>query len=73
VTLVVSSSRFMGPGRRRPYLDAAWATSDENLFKHYWELCVLFALQGGLRSGEIWVQGSRRHANPASYVIDPET
>lgn len=57
------------PARWQPYLDAARAAGDEYRFKHYWELCVLFALQGGLRSGEIWVQGSRRYANPASYLI----
>lgn len=57
------------PARWRPYLEAASAAGDENLYKHYWELCVLFALQGGLRSGEIWVQGSRRYADPASYLI----
>ena len=61
------------PTRWRPYLDAARATGDQNLFKHYCELCVLFALQGGLRSGEIWVQGSRRYADPASYLIAVET
>lgn len=57
------------PARWRPYLDAARAAGDANLYKHYWELCVLFALQGGLRSGEIWVRGSRRYADPASYLI----
>ncbi len=57
------------PARWRPYLDAARAAGDDNLYKHYWELCVLFALQGGLRSGEIWVKGSRRYADPASYLI----
>ncbi len=60
------------PTRWRPYLDSARAAGDESRFKHYWELCVLFALQGGLRSGEIWVQGSRRYANPASYLIAAE-
>ncbi len=58
--------------RWRPYLDAARDAWNENLFKHYWELCVLLALQGALRSGEIWVKGSRRYANPASYLIPPE-
>ncbi len=58
--------------RWRPYLDAARAAGDENRFKHYWELCALLALRAGLRSGEIWVQGSRRYANPASYLIAPE-
>ena len=60
------------PARWRPYLDAARAAKDENLFKHDWELCVPFALRGGLRSGEIWVKGSRRYANPASYLIAVE-
>ncbi len=60
------------PTRWRPYLDAARTAGDQNLFKHYWELCALSALQGGLRSGEIWVQGSRRYADPASYLITAE-
>ena len=55
--------------RWRPYLDAARRDGNENRVKHYWELCTLLALQGALRSGEIWVKGSRRYANPASYLI----
>ncbi|CAN5765018.1 Tn3-like element TnAs1 family transposase [soil metagenome] len=61
------------PARWRHYLDAARAAGDQNRYKHYWELCVLFALRGGLRSGEIWVRGSRRYADPASYLIAIET
>ncbi|MEA2587414.1 MAG: hypothetical protein QOH66_341 [Actinomycetota bacterium] len=60
------------PERWKPYLAAARSGSDENSYKHYWELCVLFALQGALRSGEIWVEGSRRFANLASYLIPAE-
>ena len=60
------------PARWRHYLERARAAGEENLHKHYWELCLLFALQGALRSGEIWVQGSRRYANPASYLIPTE-
>ena len=30
-----------------PYLDAAREDGNEKRFKHYWELCVLLALQGG--------------------------
>ncbi|MGH2652302.1 MAG: Tn3 family transposase, partial [Actinomycetota bacterium] len=59
------------PARWQPYLAQAKAAGQDNTFKHYWELCVLFALQGGLRSGEIWVEGSRRYADPASYLIPP--
>jgi len=58
--------------RWRPYLDTARQDANEKRFKHYWELCVLLGLQGALRSGEIWVKGSRRYANPASYLIPPD-
>lgn len=58
--------------RWQPYLDAARAAGNQKRLKHYWELCVLLALQGALRSGEIWVKGSRRYANPASYLIAPD-
>lgn len=59
------------PARWQPYLAGARTAGDEKQFKHYWELCVLFALRGALRSGEVWVEGSRRYANPASYLIPP--
>jgi len=38
-------------------------------FRHYWELCVLMALRDGLRSGDVYVPGSRRYADPASFVL----
>ncbi len=60
------------PARWQPYLDQARVTGDESTYRHYWELAVLYALQGALRSGEIWVAGSRRYANPASYLIPPD-
>ena len=31
-----------------------------------------FSTRGGLRSGEIWVEGSRRYANPTSYLISAD-
>jgi len=59
------------PARWLPYLDEAAANSNAVEFKHYWELCVLYALRSGLRSGEIWVKGSRRYANPATFLLTP--
>ena len=58
------------PARWQPYLAQALTGQDPTAFRHYWELAVLYALRGGLRSGEIWVRGSRRYANPATYLID---
>ncbi len=59
------------PARWMPYLDQATESGDAIGFKHYWELCVLYALRAGLRSGEIWVKGSRRYANPATFLLPP--
>ena len=40
--------------------------------RHYYELCTLWAWRGALRAGHVWVSGSRRYANPATYLI-PKT
>ena len=34
----------------------------ERIVKKYYELCVLFELRAKLRSGDVWVEGSRRYA-----------
>jgi hypothetical protein len=41
-------------------------------YRHYWELCVLLGLRDGLRSGDVFVPGSRRYADPAAYLLTPE-
>jgi hypothetical protein len=33
-------------------------------YRHYWELSVLYGVQAGLRSGNLWVPGSRRYTDP---------
>jgi len=60
------------PTRWMPYLNDTREAADAVAFKHYWELCVLYALRAGLRSGEIWVKGSRRYANPATFLLTPD-
>jgi len=42
------------------------------IIRKYYELCVLFELRAGLRSGDIWVEGSRRYARLDSYLIPAE-
>lgn len=44
----------------------------ERVNKKYYELCVLFELREKLRSGDVWVIGSRRYARLDSYLIPPE-
>lgn len=60
------------PTRWQPYLTSARADRDRVRFRHYWEVATLIGLRDGLKSGEIWIHGSRRYANPASYLIPPE-
>jgi len=40
--------------------------------RHYYELCVLWELRGALRAGHVWVEHSRRYADPATYLIPPD-
>lgn len=57
------------PTRWRGYLDTAAADGDAIAYRHYWELCVLYGIRDGLRSGDVYVPGSRRYANPMSHLI----
>ena len=59
------------PIRWRGYLDDAVAAGDRTAYRHHWELAVLLCLQDALRSGDVYVPGSRRYANPIAYLISP--
>lgn len=59
------------PARYAGYLDKARKDGDEVGFRHYWELCVILGLRDGLRSGDIFVPGSRRYADPSTYLYTP--
>ena len=39
--------------------------------RHYWELCLFWQMREALRAGNLWIEGSRRYANPESYLIPP--
>ena len=43
--------------------------TDDKADRKFYELCVLFELRSALRSGNIWVEGSRRYAKLDSYLI----
>ncbi|WUI32705.1 Tn3 family transposase [Nocardia sp. NBC_00416] len=60
------------PAKWRGYLDAARKSGSTTAYRHYWELCVLLALRDGLRSGDVYVPGSRRYADPAAYLLTGE-
>ena len=52
------------PARWRGYLDATRGQGRGAAYRHYWELSVLYGVQAGLRSGDLWVPGSRRYTDP---------
>ncbi|GAA3466556.1 hypothetical protein [Nonomuraea roseola] len=60
------------PTRYADYLEKARKSGDDTAFRHYWELCVLLGLRDGLRSGDVFVPGSRRYADPTTYLYTPE-
>jgi TnpA family transposase len=42
---------------------------DGGIDRCYYELCVLTELRNGLRSGDVWVEGSRRYADFEGYLL----
>ena len=59
------------PSGFRGYLADAARSGDDVSYRHYWELCVLLGLRDGLRSGDVYVPGSRRYADPGTYLFTP--
>ncbi len=51
----------------RPYI----REPDGEISRRYYELCTLWHLRGALRSGSVWVEHSRRYADPDTYLIPP--
>jgi TnpA family transposase len=43
----------------------------DGLDRRFYELCVLSELKNSLRSGDIWVQGSRQFKNFEDYLLPP--
>lgn len=58
------------------FIDANWwkqvFDDEDRIIRKFYELCVLFELRVRLRSGDIWVEGSRRYARLDSYLIPAE-
>jgi len=47
--------------------------TDTGIDRRYYEMCVLSELKNTLRSGDIWVQGSRQFKDFEDYLMPPET
>ncbi len=53
----------------RAWLPLVLSASDK-VSRRFWELALLWQLRDRLRSGDIWVEGSRRYAHPDTYLLD---
>jgi TnpA family transposase len=57
------------------FVDARWKPyvfQDGELQRRYYELCVLDKLRDGLRSGDIWVEGSQQFQHLKNFLIPDE-
>jgi TnpA family transposase len=57
------------------FIKKRWAKlvmTDDGIDRRYYELCVLSELKNGLRSGDIWVQGSRQFKDFDEYLVPVE-
>jgi hypothetical protein len=61
------------PALWRGYLDATRSHGRGAAYRHRWELSVLYGVQARLRSGDVWVPGSRRYTDPTTLLIPVET
>jgi len=60
------------PTRWRGYLGTTRGQGRGAAYRHYWELSVLYGVQARLRSGDVWVPGSRRYTDPTTLLIPVE-
>ena len=58
------------------FISKKWASYvfDEQgqIVRRYYEMSLLWELRRALRSGDVWLENSRRYANPESYLIPKE-
>ncbi len=53
-----------------PYKWSNYVLDDEGkINRRYYELCALRELRNAIRSGDVWLEHSRRYANPETYLI----
>jgi TnpA family transposase len=58
----------------RSFVKAKWAPfvfTEKGIDRCYYERCTLSELSWGLKSGDIWVRGSRRYRQFDQYLIQP--
>ena len=57
------------------FVKARWkplVITDEGIDRRFYEICMLSELKNALRSGDIWVEGSRQFRDFEDYLLPPE-
>ena len=74
--LNASGKRLLPQDAPTAFVKPRWKThvfeADGTVNRHFYELCVLSELRDKLRSGDVWVQGSREYRDFETYLIPTE-
>ena len=66
------NARKVPAGATTAFVKPRWARlvlTDEGIDRRYYELCALSELKNALRSGDVWVQGSRQFKDFEDYLV----
>ncbi|MBN8758468.1 Tn3 family transposase [Variovorax sp. SCN45] len=66
------NARKVPVGAPTAFVKPRWARlvlTDEGIDRRYYELCALSELKNALRSGDVWVQGSRQFKDFEDYLV----
>lgn len=67
-----SGKRNLPPDPPASFITGQWAPfiyQDDGLDRRYYELCALSELRNRLRSGDVWVPGSKQYQNFEGYLL----
>jgi len=70
--LNAADARKVQPGAPTAFVKPRWSAhvfTDAGIDQHYYELCALHELRNGLRSGDVWVAGSRQFKAFEDYLL----
>lgn len=70
------NARKVPPNAPTDFIKPRWqklVVTDTGIDRRYYELCALSEMKNALRSGDMWVQGSRQFKDFEDYLIAPET
>jgi len=70
--LNAADTRKVPQGAPTAFVKPRWAGhvfTDTGIDRHYYELCALHELRNGLRSGDVWVTGSRQFKAFEDYLL----